>query len=207
MVSGTLNHVTRPYKRSSPMTTTTPALTRTLLHTREIRCQGFARSDGLFEIEGRLQDLTNAATDLPFHSVAEGGTIHDMRLVMTLDAEMVIQHIAATTAVGASPFCAEISTAYSQLKGLKIAAGFKRNMKAIVGGAGGCTHLSELLERMANTAMQTLFSTYRAQSSLRSASSQKREVAVRPWVVGTCHAYREDGDAVRLLWPEGLPKA
>jgi hypothetical protein len=42
---------------------------------------------------------------------------------------------------------------------------------------------------------------------LRSASSQKREVAVRPWVVGTCHAYREDGDAVRLLWPEGLPKA
>ncbi|MNJ45828.1 hypothetical protein D3C77_409400 [compost metagenome] len=120
---------------------------------------------------------------------------------------MVIQHIAATTEVGASPFCAQISSAYSGLLGLKIAAGFKRKMKDIVGGANGCTHLTELLERMATTAMQTLFSTYRAQASLRAAGGQPREVAVRPWVIGTCHAYREDGEAVRLLWPQGLPKA
>ncbi|MNM33934.1 hypothetical protein D3C81_445720 [compost metagenome] len=189
------------------MTTTTPVLTRTLLHTREILCQGYQRSDGLFDIEGRLQDLTNAPTDLPFHSVGEGGSIHDMRLVMTIDADMVIQHIVATTAVGASPFCAEISSAYSRLQGVKIAAGFKRKMKDIVGGAQGCTHLTELLERMATTAMQTLFSTYRAHASQRAANGQQRQVAVRPWVIGTCHAYREDGDAVRLLWPQGLPKA
>ena len=189
------------------MTTTTPALTRTLLHTREIICRGYQRSDGFLEIEGRLQDLTNAPTDLPFHRVGEGGTIHDMRLVMTVDTDMVIQHIEATTEVGASPFCTEISSAYAGLQGLKIAAGFKRKMKDIVGGANGCTHLTELLERMANTAMQTLFSTYRAQASLRAVTGEQRPVAVRPWVVGTCHAYREEGDAVRLLWPQGLPKA
>jgi hypothetical protein len=181
--------------------------TRTLLHTREIICKGYRRSDGLYDIEGRLQDLTNEPTDLPFHRVPQGGTIHDMRLVMTVDADMVIQHIVALTATGASQFCGEAAAAYSGLVGLKIAAGFKKNMKAIVGGEIGCTHLTELLERMANVAMQTLFSTYRAEASRRRETGAQQVVAVRPWVIGTCHAYREDGDAVKLLWPEGLPKA
>lgn len=183
------------------------SMTRILLHTREIVCKGYQRSDGLFDIEGRLQDLTNEPTDLPFHQVPHGGTIHDMRLVMTLDADMVIQNIEATTATGASPFCAEAAVVYARLRGLKIAAGFKKNMKAIVGGSIGCTHQTELLERMASTAMQTMFSTYRAAASRRRATGTEQLVAVRPWVIGTCHAYREDGDAVKLLWPQGLPKA
>ena len=190
------------------MTTTPPgSLTRTLLHTREIICKGYLRSDGHFDIEGRLQDLTNEPTDLPFHRVPSGGAIHDMHLVMTLDADMVIQNITATTAIGASQFCGEAAAVYSRLQGLKIAAGFKQKMKAIVGGAVGCTHLTELLERMASTAMQTLLSTYRAEASRKRASGTNPVVAVRPWVIGTCHAYREDGDAVKLLWPQGLPKA
>jgi hypothetical protein len=181
--------------------------TRTLLHTREIICKGYQRSDGLFDIEGRLQDLTNEPTDLPFHRVPQGGAIHDMRLVMTVDGEMVIQHIVAVTATGASQFCGEASAAYSRLAGLKITAGFKQKMKVIVGGVSGCTHMTELLERMATVAMQTLFSIYRAEASRRRETGAQQVVAVRPWVIGTCHAYREDGDAVRLLWPEGLPKA
>lgn len=190
------------------MTATSPDLpVRTLLHTREIICKGYQRSDGLFDIEGRLLDLTNEPTDLPFHRVPSGGAIHDMRLVMTLDSEMVIVSITALTATGASQFCGEAAAAYSRLVGLKIAAGFKQKMKAIVGGTSGCTHMTELLERMASTAMQTMFSTYRSQASQRRASGAQQVVAVRPWVIGTCHAYREEGDAVRLLWPQGLPEA
>lgn len=180
---------------------------RTLLHTREITCKGYQRSDGLFDIEGRLLDLTNEPTDLPFHRVPSGGAIHDMRLVMTLDTDMIIQSISALTATGASQFCGEAAAAYSRLTGLKIAAGFKQKMKAVVGGVNGCTHMTELLERMASTAMQTMFSTYRSEASQRRATGAQRVIAVRPWVIGTCHAYREDGDAVRLLWPEGIPEA
>lgn len=122
-------------------------LTRTLLHTREIICKGYQRSDGLLDIEGRLLDLTNEPTDLPFHQVPGGGAIHDMHLVMTLDTDMVIQNITATTAVGASQFCAGAAPVYSRLQGLKITKGFKQQMKTIVGGTSGCTHLTELLER------------------------------------------------------------
>ncbi|SDN69624.1 DUF2889 domain-containing protein [Pseudomonas jinjuensis] len=181
------------------------SVTRLLLHTRQIRCQGYARSDGLFDIEGRLEDLTNEPTDLPFHRVPHSGHIHDMRLRMTIDADMLIQDIDALTATGASPFCGEAAPVYAQLKGLKIGPGFLKNVKAIVGGERGCTHMTELLERMAKTAMQTMFSTYRAEASRRVASGGQRAPAVRPWVIGTCHAYREDGDAVRIIWPQGLP--
>jgi len=180
---------------------------RELLHTREITCRGYARHDGLYDIEGTLRDLTNAPTELPFHRVEEGGAIHEMRLRMTIDADLQILQVSARTVQGASPFCGEIAPAYARLQGLTIGPGFKKSVKTIVGGAGGCTHMTELLERMASTAMQTLFSVYRSNSARQARQGARKPVAVRPWVIGTCHAYREDGDAVRLLWPQGLPPA
>jgi hypothetical protein len=190
------------------MTERTPRATaRTLLHTRWIECRGYLRDDGLYDIEGRLQDLTNAATELPFHLVPPSGHIHDMHLVMTIDSDMLIRRIEARMPTGASPFCPDAVSAYRELAGLRIEPGFIKAVKAIVGGASGCTHMTELLERMAKTAMQTLFSTYRHQASERAAKGEARRPAVRPWVIGTCHAYREAGEAVRLLWPDGLPDA
>ncbi|MGQ7819302.1 DUF2889 domain-containing protein [Metapseudomonas furukawaii] len=180
---------------------------RTLLHTRSIECRGFLRADGLYDIEGRLQDLTNGPTELPFHRVPHSGHIHDMHLVMTIDADLVILRIEARMPTGASPFCSGVTPAYRALAGLKIGPGFLKQVKAVVGSERGCTHMTELLERMAKTAMQTLFSTYRSQASERAARGEARVPAVRPWVIGTCHAYREDGEAVRLLWPQGLPGA
>lgn len=190
------------------MTASPPrATSRILLHTRAIECRGFLRDDGLYDIEGRLQDLTNDPTDLPFHRVPHSGHIHDMHLSMTIDSDLVILRIEARMPAGASPFCGGVTPAYGQLTGLKIGPGFLKAVKAVVGSERGCTHLTELLERMAKTAMQTLFSTYRRQASERAARGEDRAPAVRPWVIGTCHAYREDGDAVRLLWPDGLPAA
>ncbi|TDF80753.1 DUF2889 domain-containing protein [Pseudomonas sp. H9] len=190
------------------MTQSTPrAGARTLLHTRCIECRGFLRDDGLYDIEGRLQDLTNAATDLPFHRVPPSGHIHDMQLLMTIDSDMLIRHIEARMPTGASPFCVEVLPNYGALTGLRIGPGFLKALKAAIGSESGCTHMTELLERMAKTAMQTLFSTYRQQASERAGSGEKRKPAVRPWVVGTCHTYRAEGDAVRLLWPDGLPDA
>ena len=62
---------------------------RGLLHTRKIVCTGYARSDGLFDIEGHLRDISTEGTDLFFKEVAAGGDIHAMRVVMTVDADMV----------------------------------------------------------------------------------------------------------------------
>ena len=173
---------------------------RWLLHPRKLTFEGYLREDGLFDIEARLQDITAVPTDMPFASLPPGGTIHDMRLVMTIDGEMVVRQIRATTEVGATPYCAEINDAYASLAGLKIGLGFKQQVKARVGGVRGCTHLTELMGGLGTAAMQTLFSIRRAESSRRRAREPNAPIP-KPWVIDTCHAYRMDGEAVQIMWP------
>ena len=68
---------------------------RSLLHTREITFHGYAREDGLWDIEGHLKDFkTN-----PFQTSAKtwqpGEAFHDMWVRVTLDKEFVIKDIEA----------------------------------------------------------------------------------------------------------------
>lgn len=175
-------------------------MNRKLLHTRKIDFEGYLREDGLFEIEARLQDITGVPTPLPFKPLQGGEHIHDMRMVMTLDRELVIREVRAATATGATPFCTEPNAAYEALAGLRIGPGFKQKVKERVGGTQGCTHLTELVNGMANTAMQTWFSVRRDESARQRASAPEAPLP-RPWVIGTCHAYREEGPAVQIVWP------
>ncbi|TDF83817.1 DUF2889 domain-containing protein [Pseudomonas sp. H9] len=173
-------------------------VSRDLVHTREIICQGFRRSDGLVDIEGRLQDIANLKSDTPYHPVEIGEALHDMRLVMTLDSDMVIQAITAYTDTGATPICDRICPAYTSLNGLRIGPGFKQQVKARVGGVQGCTHLTELLERMASAAMQVRFTLARAERCKHPQSAQA-PIKVNSWVIDTCHAYRSDSELVRQI--------
>jgi hypothetical protein len=173
-------------------------VSRELLHTREITCQGYLRSDGMLDIEGRIRDVPAFASDLPFHHVAAGQPVHDMRLLMTLDRQSVIHAIAAVTDAGATPLCGEIAPAYARLAGLKIGPGFKQQVKELVSGAQGCTHLTELVERMASAAMQVGFTLGRVEK-LHCREGVKPLAKRNSWVVDTCHAYRRDGEVVRLL--------
>lgn len=177
-----------------------PTLNRKLLHTRKIDFQGYLREDGLFEMEARLQDITAGPTPLPFRDLASGDHIHDMRLVMTLDRELLIREVRAVTKTGATPFCAEPNAVYASLAGLRIGPGFKQKVKEKVGGIQGCTHLTELVNGLANAAMQTWFSVRRDESRLQRERDPDAPLP-RPWVIGTCHAYREDGPAVKIVWP------
>ncbi|MDD2058526.1 DUF2889 domain-containing protein [Pseudomonas sp. GD03860] len=177
------------------------APTRRLLHTRQVTCTGYLRSDGLFDIEGRLLDTKGCDTEMPFGTIPAGGTLHQMYLLMTVDADLVIQHVEARSEVVPTPGCAQISQAYAALKGVKVGAGFKQRVAERVGGINGCTHLSELLGPMATTLIQTTAPILRERLLLR---EQQEPGFKRPkhWVIGTCHTYRNDGEVVRTLWPD-----
>ena len=117
------------------MTQTTPdPLTRTLLHTRQVNCTGHACSDGTLQIDAVMQDITANGTDLYFKRLTAGDVIHGMRLTVTLDADLVIQDVAAQTDTAPTPWCTDANPAYAVLKGLKIGPGFTRQVKALLGG-------------------------------------------------------------------------
>lgn len=176
----------------------TSAPRRRLLHTRTIACHGYARSDGLFDIEAHMRDTKADTADLLFKTVPAGEPIHEMRITLTIDSTGMIHAAVASTDSGPSPYCAEINAAYASLAGVRIGAGFMKQVRERVGGRNGCTHLTELLGPLATTALQTLMG---SRGIGGNGSSQRDEM------IDNCHAWRADGEIVRFLRDRSRPKS
>ncbi|MDA8486842.1 DUF2889 domain-containing protein [Pseudomonas resinovorans] len=174
---------------------------RTLLHTRHVTCTAYQRYDGLLDVEGEMRDITPEDADMLFRVVPAEGEIHHMHITMTLDRELVIQQVTARTHAGPTPYCAQIESAYSALAGLRIGPGFMPKLKQRVGGARGCTHLTELFGPMATTAYQAHFALLRKHDHLRERLASDR-LLPRPSLIDSCHTYRLDGEAIKVIWPE-----
>ncbi|AYC32404.1 DUF2889 domain-containing protein [Pseudomonas cavernae] len=172
---------------------------RRLLHTRQVTCTGYLREDGLFEFEGRLRDTKSYDTTLLFSSIPANEPVHQMLIVMTVDQDLLIHDLKAVTEAGPTPFCSQINGAYAALKGLRIGSGFKKRLLERVGGEQGCTHLTELLGPMATTVYQTVSMLAYGSRREQAAVDRAGEFAGNQWVIGTCHGYRSDGEAVKRL--------
>lgn len=171
---------------------------RRLVHTRRVECMGFERSDGLFDIEGRMRDTKAEDSDLLFKTVPAGSPIHDMCMVVTIDSKLVIHRIEAHTDSAPSRFCAEINDAYRHLEGLSIGAGFMKEVKRRLAGPKGCTHLTELLGPIATTAIQTLMGLRKITSVQPESDDAGKTVQAHP-MIDTCHAWRAGGDVMQFV--------
>ena len=83
------------------------------IHTRDIRCHGFQREDGLWDIEATLVDTKTYSFDNEDRGgVAAGEPIHGMHIRLTVDEDLVVREAEAT--VSASPFaiCGDIAVRY-----------------------------------------------------------------------------------------------
>ncbi len=174
---------------------------RMLLHTRSIRCEGYEREDGQWDIEASLLDTRSFELPLPF-GVVLGPTepLHQMGLRITVNRDLIIREVEALTAHGPSPECKDIADTYRQLLGLRITAGFSSEVKRLFGGRFGCTHLTDLIGPLATTAMQTLWA-----AQIRNAACGV-DVSIRigspEKLINSCHAFRSDGEITRVHWPD-----
>ncbi|HSW17433.1 MAG TPA: DUF2889 domain-containing protein [Ramlibacter sp.] len=179
---------------------TPPAPARRLVHTREIVCHGWLRDDGLVDVESAIRDISPSGSDLFFKRLGPGEDLHHMRAVMTVDAELVIRAMQVRTEAAPTPWCAQSNANYDTLVGLKIGPGFTKKVRALVGGAKGCTHITELMGPAATTAMQTLFALGREQGGMRAKHAQPGPLP-RPALINTCQAYRDGSQALEAIWP------
>ncbi|CCQ74630.1 DUF2889 domain-containing protein [Magnetospira sp. QH-2] len=169
---------------------------RRLMHTREIDCRGYARDDGLWDIEARLLDIKSYS--FPNHDrggIHAGEPIHLMRVRVTLDEDLTIHDIEAVTEEAPFTLCPDIAGDYRKLKGENIGPGWIRKVRELVGKHKGCTHLTDILTGpIATTAFQTIVATSRNKEA-------PEDEKGRPRVVDTCHALAADGPVVARLWP------
>lgn len=127
------------------------------MHTRRVTCQGFRRTDGLWDIEGRVVDTKAYVFENHDRGRIEiGDPLHDMSMRLTIDDKFVISDIEVT--IDKSPYrmCPQITPNFQRLVGLNVGPGFLRKARRLLGGTQGCTHLVELLGPMATTAFQTI---------------------------------------------------
>jgi hypothetical protein len=172
-------------------------VTREELHFRRIDMRGFRRSDGLYEVEGRVIDRKP-------HDFSPGGIgtvvpanqpVHDMGVRLIFDDQMIVRDV--ETFMDATPFaiCRGGGEALRSLKGLQIGSGWNREVRSRIAAAESCTHLIELLIPLATTALQSL-------STMRKGHPDRLDNTGRPTKIGSCFAYGAHQDTVLRRWPE-----
>ncbi|MHC8509891.1 MAG: DUF2889 domain-containing protein [Rhodospirillales bacterium] len=169
---------------------------RKLMHTRAIRCQGFEREDGLWDIEGHITDnKTYSFESKDREYVSAGDPVHDMWIRFTVDSEMVVVDAEAVTHSSPYAVCPKAAEGYKALIGAKIQAGWRREVVRRTGGVKGCTHINDMImSTMAVTAYQTVIAA--------NGQNPTAQPGQKPPLIDSCHAYRSDGEIAPREYPE-----
>ncbi len=163
---------------------------RQLKHTRQVTCCGYARDDGLWDIEAHLQDTKT--DDIPAQHggrlFPKGGPIHGMWVRVTIDSSLHVKAIEVSMEHTPYKQCASIEAAFQTIVGERIGAGWRKVIHQRLGGINGCTHIVELLGPIATTAYQTLYKVIHETTG-----------AVP---LNGCHVWADDGKLVKEFHPQ-----
>lgn len=156
---------------------------------------GYAREDGLFDIEAHLTDRKPFDFQVTFGPLrAAGAAIHEMWVRLTIDSELVVRDVAASSDHAPYRGCQGAPAILSALVGLRIGGGWRREIKQRLGGVQSCTHLVEMLGPMGTVAIQAMV-------------TQLKEIPLpergggRPRQIDTCFAMASHRRAAALRWP------
>jgi hypothetical protein len=174
---------------------------RKLRHTRAITVEAFARDDGLWDLDACIRDIKAQDIELPSGARHGGVPVHDLKLRVTIDRDLLIVDAeAASDAVPYPGFCDTIAPAYKKLIGLSLLKHFRLHLKDRLSGVLGCTHLTELAQVLPTVAVQ-------AYADDAMANRSPDDVSERPYELDRCHALRVDGPAVAKYYPRWALKA
>jgi hypothetical protein len=163
---------------------------REKLHTRHIVINGYTRADGLWDIEAHLTDIRHRDIALSTGMLLAGSPVHDMLVRITVDDTLKIVSAEAETLASPYPgICEKIAPDYAGLVGLRIEAGFRREVGKLFGGLRGCTHITELLGNIGSAAVQTV------------APETEKSSNRKPLELDGCHALDTTRPVVARYYP------
>ena len=171
-----------------------PAQPRRLLHTREVRYEGFEREDGLFDIEASLLDTKTFGFVVPGERTWEAGdAIHRMSIRLTVDLQMTVQDIEVVMDDRPHPECMGAQAPMRRVIGCSLRRGWRQAIDERLGKVQGCAHLRELLFNMGTVAFQTL---------ARRLNEAQEQAGAPPLAMGGCLAWDPRGPMVARIYPQ-----
>jgi hypothetical protein len=180
---------------------------RRLMHKRSVECNGYLRSDGLWEVEARLID-TKPFDQLDRYrgEIRAGEPVHDIALRLAVDDSMSI--VEAETIMRSTPFptCIEVEPILQRLVGERIGKGWRELVRQKICRLETCTHLAELLGPAVTALFQTM-SYGKTPEGRGSLDHQRDSAAERPFFIDGCHSWRTDGPIVAEMFPQFATKS
>ena len=159
-------------------------------HTRSITIRAYARSDGLWDIEGHLSDAWSHPVPCAGDMLPPGQPMHSMWLRFTVDRSATI--VAAQAVTDAGPYgsaCGTIAPDYSQLAGVRVGRGYRDTIRRLFGRTDGCTHINELAGVMGSAVLQAMW------------DDMIHNPDEKPFSIDGCHALKASSPQVAKFYP------
>ena len=173
-------------------------ITRERVHQRKINLEGYARSDGLVDIEGEIIDTKGY--DFPNEErgiIHAGEALHHMKVKITIDDSLTILAAEAETVAGPYSICPSATLGFGSLVGIQIGAGWRNKVRQAIGGITGCTHITELMGPVATVAIQTHFGEQaRKKRAAGMSDDESHDVSS---LANSCIGHAIDGDEALAL--------
>ena len=112
---------------------------------------------------------------------------------LTFDRRLkVTDACASSEAVPYPGGCETIAPHYRKLIGLSLVKDFRKNVRDLLGGVRGCTHITEMLGGMPTAAIQTL----------AGEMQEHGEDGRKPFQLDQCHALETSSETVKKWYPK-----
>ena len=167
-----------------------PDCAREASHQRSITIRAYARTDGLWDVEGQLTDAWSEPISKAGGLLPAGEPMHSMWLRLTVDRTATI--VAAHAVTEAGPYdraCGTIAPDYGQLVGVHVARGYRDTIRRLFGRTAGCTHMNELAGAMGSAVLQALW------------KELTQDADEKPFSIDGCHALKASGPQVAKFFP------
>ena len=196
------NNRATPYAAHHPVDLSAP-VPREEVHNRRIKCDGFARADGLIDIEAEITDNKTYAFPTEFRGeITPDDFVHRMKVRITTDRDLKIVAAEAVTIAGPYAICPTANKVFESLVGISIGPGWRRRVNQAIGGRHGCTHITELMGSVGTIAFQTLFGEIAREKRTRLGSGGAGDSSAGAATTGggvgaladSCVAYAVDAD-------------
>lgn len=153
------------------------------VHRRTIEIEAFDEGDEGLRVVGRIHDERPWLAPLPQEHV------HDMTVELRVDTDLEITAAQAQMATHPHTECPRITSAYEKLVGMRVGAGWSRQVKQHLAGPNGCAHLEQLCLALAPAILQARTS----RDARERDAGRKVYEPPREWARDTCHLWTEGG--------------
>ena len=173
---------------------------RRQIHTREIVSRGYVRDDGMFDIEAELIDHKPFVyEDRERGELQPGAPIHQIRVRVTVDNDLIVRDIACEMAEIPFGYCRGALDGVPSLVSVSVGPGWRRAVDERMRGRKGCTHLRELLYCVGTVVFQTI-SPYREQFISEIGAPKGGDDGL-PFFLDQCYSWAADSPVVQEYFP------